>query len=103
MQYLIDIDSTANQEFSVKINNTEMLLHIREADGFMLFSLRINGEYVCPDTICCSNQGILPYPYMVSEAGCNFVFMTENKAYPYYEDFGKTCFLYAITEDELNG
>lgn len=103
MQYLIDIDSTANQEFSVKINNTEMLLHIREADGFMLFSLRINNEYVCPDTICCSNQGILPYSYMVSEAGCNFVFMTENEAYPHYEDFGKTCFLYAITEDELNG
>lgn len=103
MQYLIEINDTPNQEFSVNINETDMLIHIREADGLILFSLTINGETLCPDTICCSNQGILPFPYMVSEAGCNFYFLTEDENYPDYKEFGKTCFLYAITEDEING
>lgn len=103
MQYIIPIDNTANQEFSNNINEVDMLINIKEKDGFMLFNLRINGEYVCTDTICFANHQLLPYKYMQKECGCNFFFVTENDNTPYYTDFNNTCFLYAITEDELNG
>ena len=69
----------------------------------MFFSLLINDEYICPNVPVFSNQGVLPYPYMVSEVGGNFYFITENDDYPNYENFGTTCKLYFLTEDELNG
>ena len=70
-------------------------------NGIMLFNLQINNEYVCPHVPCFANQKILPYKYMQSIAGGNFYFITENDEYPNYENFGTSCELYFITEDEI--
>lgn len=102
--YELELKQIPNQSFSTTINNINMDVNIRYAGNeLMLFSLEINGEYVCPDVPAFSNQGLLPYNYMVQEAGGNFIFITENEEYPFYENFTTTCRLYFITVDELNG
>lgn len=98
--YNIELQVTPNQEFSTTINNIDMTIRIRYAD-IMLFSLQINGEYVCPDVPCFARQGILPYPYMIQEAGGQFIFSTENDEYPTYENFGGSCNLYFTDLEEL--
>ena len=107
MQYEIDLNNLPNQNFTISINDIDMEVNIRLAgeddNRIMFFSLLINDEYICPNVPVFSNQGVLPYPYMVSEVGGNFYFITENDDYPNYENFGTTCKLYFLTEDELNG
>lgn len=100
-QYNIELQNIPNQQFSVNINNIDMLISLRYCEGIMLFSLQINGGYVCPDVPCFAGQGILPYPYMVEEAGGQFFFDTENDEYPNYENFTTSSKLYFVTKDEL--
>lgn len=108
MQYEIELNnSLPNQTFSTTINNVDMECIIKlagqEDNQIMLFALRVDNDYLCPFVPVFANQGVLPYPYMVSEVGGNFFFITENGEYPNYTNFGATCNLYFITEDELNG
>ena len=108
MQYKIELNnSLPNQTFPTTVNKVEMEVFIKlagqEDNQIMLFALRVDNDYLCPFVPVFANQGVLPYPYMVSEAGGNFFFITENGEYPNYTNFGTTCNLYFITEDELNG
>lgn len=107
MQYELTLNNLPNQNFTTTINDIDMDITIKlageEGNEIMFFALIVNNEYLCPYVPIFSNQGVLPYPYMVSEVGGNFFFVTENGEYPNYKDFGTTCNLYFITEDELNG
>ncbi len=88
--YSIDLKQTPNQEFLVNIANRDMTVRIIDR-GLPLFSLFVNNEYLVQNVPCFANQGILPYPYMITEAGGNFKFVTENDEYPNWVNFGKTC------------
>lgn len=100
-----ELNNLPNQTFTTTINDVDMEITLKLTGGednpIMLFALRSGGEYLCPFVPVFANQGILPYPYMISEAGGNFIFLTENDEYPNYEQFGKTQTLYFITEDDL--
>lgn len=107
MQYEIELNTLPNQTFTTTINNVDMEVILRlageENNNIMFFALRMNDEYLCPFVPVFANQGLLPYDYMIAEAGGQFFFDTENDEYPNYENFGTTCKLYFVTEDELNG
>lgn len=96
--YSIDLKSTPNQEFFINILNRDMTIRIIDR-GLPLFSLYINGDYLVQNIPCFSNQGILPYPYMTTEIGGNFMFLTENDQYPKWDNFGNTCNLVFVTGD----
>ncbi len=96
--YSIDLKSTPNQEFFINILNRDMTIRIIDR-GLPLFSLYINGDYLVQNIPCFSNLGILPYPYMTTEIGGNFMFLTENDEYPAWENFGNTCNLVFVTGD----
>lgn len=107
-QYYYELNNTLpNQSFPLTINNLDLEVEIRlsgeDDNEMMLFTLKSGDEYICPAVPCCANQGLLPYPYMVSEVGGNFFFITENGEYPHYTNFNTTCNLFFITEDELTG
>ena len=107
MQYEIELNTLPNQTFTTTINNVDMEIVIKlagqEDNPIMLFALLVNNEYLCPFVPVFANQGVLPYQYMISEAGGQFFFATENEQYPHYTEFGVNCKLYFITADELNG
>ena len=116
--YAIELQPLPNQQFSLTINNINMNVDLKAAGSnttneneltqltpataqIMLFAMQINGEYVCPYVPVFANQGLLPYKYMVSIAGGNFFFETDQDEYPNWQNFGTSCYLYFITEDEL--
>ena len=106
MQYEFELNTLPNQTFTTTINNVDMKVILRlagqEGNNIMFFALRVNDDYLCPFVPVFPNQGLLPYQYMIAEAGGQFFFETENGEYPYYENFGTTCKLYFVTIDELN-
>lgn len=107
MQYEIELNNLPNQTFTTTINNVDMevifILAGEENNNIMFFALRTNEDYLCPFVPVFANQGLLPYEYMIAEAGGQFFFETENDEYPNWENFGTTCKLYFVTQDELNG
>ncbi len=107
MQYELTLNNIPNQNFTTTINDIDMEITIKlagqEDNKILFFSLITNGDYLCPAVPVFANQAVLPYPYMVSEVGGNFFFTTDNEEYPNYLNFGSTCKLFFITEDELNG
>lgn len=105
MQYEIELNNLPNQTFTTTINNVDMEVIFRlageENNNIMFFALRTNEDYLCPFVPVFANQGLLPYDYMIAEAGGQFFFETENDEYPNWENFGTTCKLYFVTQDEL--
>lgn len=107
-QYEFELNNTLpNQTFSTTLNNIDLEIILKLAGSgdnpIMQFALKSGDEYICPYVNCFANQGLLPYPYMVSEVGGNFFFSTDDGEYPNYKNYNTTCVLYFISEDELNG
>lgn len=105
--YAIELQTLPNQQFTLTINNVNMNVDLKAAgdndNQIMLFALKVNDVFLCPYVPVFANQGLLPYKYMVSEAGGNFFFDTDADEYPNWQNFGSSCKLYFITQDELNG
>ena len=104
-QYELELNNLPNQRFTTTINNVDMEITLKlggQPDNpVMLFSLKSGDELICPAVPCFANQGLLPYPYMVEQMGGNFIFVTNEDEYPFWEAFGKTQSLCFVTVDEL--
>lgn len=104
-QYEFELKQIPNQSFTTTIYDVDMEITLRlsgeDNNSIMYFNLQSGGEYICSDVPCCANQGLLPYPYMLSLAGGNFFFITENDEYPNYKAFGNTQRFYFVTNDEI--
>jgi len=96
-KYLIDLKQVPNQEFFINLKNRDMSIRIIDRQ-LLLLSLSVNNAYLVQNVPCFPNQEVLPYPYMVAEAGGNFVFETENDEYPTWKNFGKTCHFYFVCD-----
>ena len=106
MIYQIELNNEyANQEFDIKVPNSEINRHIllqtTENDS-LLMSIFVDDVQIGQPFICCPNQYVVPYQYMQELLGGNFVFETEKNNYPSFENFGKNCSLYFVTADEIN-
>ena len=106
-QFEFELNNTLpNQSFTTTINNVDMDITLKtggtEENPITYFALSVGNQYICPNVPAFPNQKLLPYPYMQSEVGGNFFFITDNEEYPHYTNYNTTCKLYFITEDELN-
>lgn len=101
MIYEIELNNQyANQEFDVNIPGIDANIHVllqTDENNSLLMSIYVNDLQIGNSFICCPNQQVIPYPYMVEMLGGNFIFETISDNYPNYEDFGDTCRLYFIT------
>lgn len=105
MPFLIDLDNTyANQEFDIDIegidNNIHCLLQTDDNNA-LLMSVFVDDVQCGMPFLCCSNQAVIPYKYLIDKIGGNFIFDTVGYEYPSFENFGKSCFLYFLKSDEL--
>ena len=96
---LINLDPIPNQSFSTYIDGVPYSITLRTAQGATLATIASNGETLATNTLCVPNGNILPYN--ARRKGGNFRFICQDDKYPYYEDFGKTCFLAYVPEEEL--
>ncbi len=106
MIYEINLNSSyANQEFDVQVDGIDKNIHVllQTVYDITMMSVTVDDELLGIPFICFPNYPVIPYDYLVEKLGGNFLFTTENENYPNYENFGTSCLLYFITEDELNG
>ena len=105
MPYLIPLDNNyANQEFDVDIENIENNIHclLQTTDNnALLMSVFVNDEQIGIPYLCCPNSIVVPYDYQIKKIGGNFIFETTDNEYPNFENFGKSCFLYFVTLEEI--
>ncbi len=103
--YAIELNNIyPNQEFDLMFEDIKNSLHIllQTVNQVTLMSISINNTRIGHAFLCLPNTPVIPYPWIVERVGGNFVFETENNNYPNYENFGTTCNLYFVTQDELN-
>lgn len=100
MAFKISIDATANQSFTINLDNQVYFIEIKETRGVMSVSISIGGDVILSNSRFFSAFPLIPYSYLEGDGG-NFLFTTENDEIPYFTEFGVTQFLYYLTAEEL--
>lgn len=102
----IPIDSLPNQSLSITLDNNvyDLVIHSCESNinnitGIVACDLTINGTVTVTGLRAIPSFPIIPSQYL--ENG-NFIFQTENDAYPDWRQFGITQFLIYASQEELN-
>ncbi len=102
--YEIELNkNNANQEFDIIVDELESSIHIllQTVNDALLMSVFVNSEQIGEPFLCLPDRPVVPYPYMQKLIGGNFIFQTQDDDYPNYENFGDTCLLYFVTQDEF--
>lgn len=96
---LINLDSIPNQSFSTYIDGVPYSITLRTAQGATLVTIESGGEALITNALCVPGENLLSYNSRRKKG--NFRFVCQNDEYPYYENFGKNCFLTYVPEEEL--
>lgn len=94
----INLQNIPNQSLSIRLDNNLFDLQIKEANGIMACDVVLNGIILQTGERAVSGFPLIPYQYQ--ENG-NFVFVTEQEAYPYWDQFGITQSLVYASQAEL--
>ena len=105
MIYEIELSNEyANQEFDIDIPGAVVNIHVllqTNENNALLMSVFVNNELLGWPFTCRPNEFVLPYSYMQSILGGNFLFETVSDNYPNFENFGDECKLNFVTLDEI--
>lgn len=94
----IQLKSIPNQKLTTTLDGKTYGLHFKQS-GTMIVDVTVDEETVISGLKCYPNIALVPYGYLVDG---NFFFVTENEELPDYENFGTTCKLYYLTDEEIN-
>lgn len=98
----ISLENQPNQEFNITLNNVPFRIALRYLEaGCTLADIYASDNPVMLGVLCRANEFLIPYPYLAQNG--NFVFLSDDDDYPVYTNFGKSCKLYFLTPDEING
>ena len=95
---IIPLQAIPNQSLTVQIDNISYDIRVHLCSNVMAFDITIAGVLVIQGMRAVSGFPIIPAVYL--ENG-NFVVLTQNDDYPYYDQFGITQFLYYASQAEL--
>lgn len=95
----IPLQNKPQQNFTITLNDTDFEISLRTSDGVMFITISAGGVEYIKNAKCFPNQPILQFPYLQKKG--DFWFKTVNDAYPYWQDFENTCFLFYLTPEEL--
>lgn len=96
----IGLQAIPKQNLSVVLGNVLYNLDIIETNGCMSFNLDRAGVRVISGQRIVARQLLLPYPYTEGGLG-NFLFLTNDGALPYYDQFTTTQTFIFASNDEL--
>jgi hypothetical protein len=94
----IELAPIPNQSFSIRLDDSQYDIAIRETNGCMSASITRDNIEIVSNTRIVAGFPIIPYRYL--ENG-NFVITTLNEELPYYTEFGNTQFLIYASQVEL--
>lgn len=95
----IPIIATPNQSLSIRVDDTRLVLRLKEARGVMVADLERDGETVILGTRVLAGEPIIPYRYL--EDG-NFLLLTIDDALPDWTVFGASQTLVYMTAAEVD-
>lgn len=94
----IQLKAIPNQKLTTTLEGKTYGLHFKQA-GTMIVDVTVDEETVISGLKCYPNIALIPYNYLVVDG--NFFFVTENEELPSHENFGTTCKLYYLTNEEI--
>lgn len=102
--YLIPLQQTPAQEFSVTIDGVFYQIRLRywspdSKNGIMFAQVKVGDNEWTASTRCVARQGLIPYEYQTS--GGNFYFLCTDNDYPNYQKFGVEHRLIYLSDAEL--
>lgn len=94
----LPIKQIPNQSISTIIEEINYDLVIRTIGDITYVTISIDGDVKAENVKACINQPILGYDYQHQDAG-NFIFTSNDDAYPSYQNFNVSTELQYITID----
>lgn len=95
----IPLSAVPNQSLSVRLDDTRLVLRLKEANGVMVADLERDNETVILGTRVLAGEPIIPYRYL--EQG-NFLILTINDELPDWNLFGISQTLVYLTIAEVD-
>lgn len=95
----ISLERTANQTFSLLLNNDRWDFTVKQAVSSMVADISVNEERILSGQILVAGTPIIPYEHLQSNG--NFVIITENDQLPDWERFGVDQFMVYATAEEI--
>lgn len=95
---IIPLSAIPNQEFSVRLDDTRLVLRIKEARGVMVADVQRDDLVLVSATRVLAGELIIPYTYL--QQG-NFLILTVDDELPDWRQFGVTQTLVYLTEEEM--
>jgi len=97
---LLNIDIIPNQKFSCTLDGNFYDIAIKETNNCMSCDVSRNNEIIISGSRITANEFLLPYEYLENEMG-NFFMLCQNNDIPYFDMFGRSQFLYFLSNDEV--
>lgn len=95
---IIPLSAIPNQEFSVRLDDTRLVLRLKEARGVMVADVQRDDLVLVSATRVLAGELIIPYAYL--QQG-NFLILTVDDELPDWRQFGVTQTLVYLTEEEM--
>ncbi|EJD6506592.1 phage baseplate plug family protein [Providencia rettgeri] len=87
----IPLNTVPNQRVRISLSGEEWELTFKVARNTICCDIKRNDVVLLRSIRAIPNQPLIPYRYL--SAGGNFVFITDNDEYPWWEQFGKSHYL----------
>ena len=94
----VELINYPNQQFSIKVDNKQYDLVIKDCDGFMVIDITCNNQVIVQGQRLLPSTPLIPYPYR--EQG-NFILVTEKEELADWRKFNISQFLYFVSDAEL--
>lgn len=94
----LPIQAIPNQTMTIRLSDDFYSISIKEIDGLMSMTIVRNDVVIVSNQRLMANYPIIPYEYL--ENG-NFIFLTSNNEYPYYDRFNIDQSLLFASQEEL--
>ena len=98
MSVILPVQAVPNQVFSVTLDQSVYDITLKTVGDFIAASIVRDGTTLFTSQRVVTGTPLIPYRYQ--EQG-NFIFLTADDAFPFYEQFNVTQFLLYFTADEL--
>lgn len=98
----IQLESRPNQAFSMVLNSRTYRVRIADATGgLMVADVSINTVPVVQGARCLHGDFIIPFSQLTDDNGNLFWFDDQGRE-PHWENFGTTCRLFYVSQDEID-
>lgn len=95
---IVPLQAIPNQSLTIQLDNISYDMRFHVCGDIMCIDLSIDNVVVLVGSRLVAGYPVIPYAYL--ENG-NFVFLTENDDYPFWDQFGITQYMIYASQQEL--